>query len=67
MLILTLFFIFILLVILLIFIFCNKKKRQSINSITNNQKVHFKFSLFKNLYAEFDYESNSSKNDNSNT
>jgi len=61
------FFIFVLLVILLILLFCNKKKKQNRNSITNNQKIHFKFSILKNLYAEFDYESNNNKNNTSNT
>lgn len=32
----------------------------------NNQKVHFKFSIFENCYAEFDYEINTNKSDNSN-
>lgn len=61
------FFVYVLLVISLILLFCNKKKRQNRNSITNNQKVHFKFSIHKNLYAEFDYETNDNKSDTSNT
>lgn len=59
------FFVLVLLVILLILLFCNKKKNR--NSITNNQKIHFKFSILKNLYAEFDYETNNNKNNTSNT
>lgn len=60
------FFVFVLLVILLIFLFCNKKKKQNRNNMTNNQKVHFKFSIFENCYAEFDYETETNKSDNSN-
>ena len=67
MLVLISFFVFVLLVILSILLFCNKKKKQNRNNTTNNQKIHFKFSIFKNLYAEFDYESNNNKNDISNT
>lgn len=65
MLILVSFFVFVLLVTMLILLFCNKKQNR--NSITNNQKIHFKFSILKNLYAEFDYEINNNKNDTSNT
>lgn len=61
------FFVFVLLVIILILLFCNKKKKQNRNSMTNNQKIHFKFSILKNLYAEFDYETTNNKNDNLNT
>ncbi len=61
------FFVFVLLVILLILLFCNNKKKQNRNSITNNQKVHFKFSISENLYTEFDYETNNDKHDSSNT
>lgn len=67
MLILISFFVFVLSVILLILLFCNKRKKKNRNSITDNQKVHFKFSIFKNLYAEFDYETNNNKNDSSKT
>lgn len=67
MLILISFFAFVLLVILLIFLFCTKRKKQNRNSMINNQKIHFKFSILKNLYAEFDYETNNNKNDRSNT
>lgn len=67
MLILISFFVFVLLVILSILLFCNKKKKQNRNSVTNNQKIHFKFSLLKNFYAEFDYETNNNKNDIPNT
>lgn len=67
MLILISFFAFVLLVILLILLFCNKRKKQNRNNTTSNQKVHFKFSILKNLYAEFDYETNNNKNDTSNT
>lgn len=69
MLVFILFFIFVFLVILLILSFCNKRKKQNRNTIINNQKVHFKFSILKNLYAEFDYEiyNNDNKNNNSNT
>ncbi len=63
MLILISFFIFVLLVILLILLFCSKKKRNK-NNFTHNQKIHFKFSISKNTYAEFDYEINNNKNQN---
>lgn len=61
------FFIFVFLVVLLILIFCNiKRKKKSANTILNNHKVHFKLSLFKNLYAEFDYEINSNNRSSNN-
>ncbi len=67
MLLLISFFVFVLFVILLILLFSNIKKKQNRNGIINKQKIHFKFSILKNLYTEFDYEINNKKNDNSNT
>lgn len=61
MLILICFFITVLIVILLSFLFCHKNKKRTRNDITNEQKIHFKLKIFKNTYAEFDYETNNKK------
>lgn len=59
----TIMFLFIFSIIFLILFFCNKKNTKS-RQATGHTKVHFKIGIFKNLYAEFDYEIN---NDISNT
>lgn len=56
------FFVFVFFVILLIFIFCRKNQKNKRNIVYNHQKIHFKFSIFKNLYTEFDYEINNDEN-----
>lgn len=58
MLLLISFFVFVVFVIFIIFIFSSKKKKNNKNTISNHQKIHFKFSILKNLYTEFDYEMN---------
>lgn len=55
-----LFLIFVFSIILFILLICNIRKQKS-NKNSNQkimQKVHFKFSIFQNFYAEFDYETN---------
>lgn len=58
------FFVFILLVVLLILLFGNMKNKQNRNKITNNLKIHFKLSILKHLYAEFDYETKNNNTSN---
>lgn len=50
-------------------IFCNISKMQKRKKQSDNQKVHFKLSIFKYFYAEFDYEiknNEETQNDNGN-
>lgn len=50
---------FIFLIIFLTLFFCNttvKKPKKNVNH--NNQRAHFKISISKHYFAEFDYESN---------
>lgn len=65
MLIVTLFFVIVLLVILVSLLFCYKSRKQNKNDITNKQMIHFKLSIFKNTYAEFDYKTTNDKKKNS--
>lgn len=60
-LVLILFFLFVFLVVLLMLILRSTRKRKhNKNDIlnNNNERLHVKLSIFKNTYAEFDYETN---------
>ena len=54
-----LFFIILFVIVILILLLCFFSRKN------HNRKLHFKFSLLKNLYTEIDYEENNNdKNDN---
>lgn len=54
------FFITVLILTTVILVFIQIQNFKKINSMII-QKMHFKISIFKNFYAEFDYESSSRK------